>query len=93
MRFDWDDVKAVANRRKHGVSFVTAQEVFFDPLADITPDRIVFGEQRWKVTGWVQGVLLVVVFTDVEVEGEEIVRIISARRADRQERRDFEGGA
>ncbi|MDQ3656961.1 MAG: BrnT family toxin [Chloroflexota bacterium] len=93
VRFEWDEIKAATNRRKHDVSFVTAQQVFLDPLARITPDRIVLGEERWKITGWVQGAMLVVVFTAIEVEGEEIVRIISARRPDRQERRDFEGGA
>jgi len=93
MRFEWDEDKAVANRRKHGIRFVAAEQIFVDPLARITPDRIVLGEERWKITGWVQGALLVVVFTTVEVEGEEHVRIISARGATRQERRDFEGRA
>ncbi|MBA2467978.1 MAG: BrnT family toxin [Chloroflexia bacterium] len=93
VRFEWDEVKAVANRRKYGVNFVSAQQAFLDPLARIAPDRIVLGEERWKITGWVQGALLVVVFTAVEVEGEEHVRIISARGATRQERRDFEGRA
>lgn len=93
MRFEWDEVKAVTNRRKHGVSFLTARQAFLDPLSRITPDRIVLGEERWRITGWVQGALLVVVFTTVDVEGEEIVRIISARRPDLQERRDFERGA
>lgn len=92
MRFEWDDAKNASNRLKHGLSFETASEVFDDPLHLSSADRIVEGEQRWLTIGVVGGVVVVVVaHTWRERNGEEIVRIISARKATRQERRAYEG--
>jgi uncharacterized DUF497 family protein len=94
-RFEWDPAKAAGNQRKHGVSFETAMRVFADPFALTIQDRIEGGEQRWQTLGTVAGrVLLLVAHTirDSDEDGQpiEIIRIISARAADRKERRRYE---
>ena len=90
--FEWDTAKAKANLKKHRVSFETATRVFADPFAITTQDRIEDGEYRWQTLGMVDGVvLLLVAHTLQEVEdGGELIRIISARRADPNEKRNSE---
>lgn len=86
--FEWDPDKAASNRHKHGVSFADAVAVFEDELAlTITDD--VSGEERFIILGIdAVGQLLVVVYT---WRGPERIRIISARKATRQERTQYEG--
>lgn len=93
MRFEWDETKNVSNWRKHGVNFLTAQEVFLDPLASMRQDRFVDFEERWVAIGMARGRLLYVVFTVEEIGNEEVFRIISARVTTRSERRNTERGA
>lgn len=91
MMFEWDPTKAAANRRKHGVSFELAELAFGDPEAIVAADRVADGEQRWHLIGEVGGLLLLVVHTHREDEdGEEIIRIISARRVEASERRAYQ---
>jgi uncharacterized DUF497 family protein len=91
-RFVWDDKKARANLRKHRVSFETAARVFTDPHALTVQDRIEGGEYRWQTLGLVDGLaLLLVAHTLGEgPDGEDVIRIISARRADPKERERYE---
>ncbi len=91
-KFEWDPAKALANLRKHGVSFETAMRVFADPLASSNQDRIEGGEPRWVTIGVVEGYVVLVVAHTVrnEDDGTEIIRIISARRADPKERKRYE---
>jgi uncharacterized protein len=94
-RFEWDPVKAAANLRKHGVSFDIALRAFADPFALTEQDRIEDGEARWQTLGMVEGRVLLLVahtFWDEVEDGEavEVIRIISARAADRKERRRYE---
>ena len=88
MRFDWDSRKAHANLRRHGVSFDEATTVFEDGLGRIVSDpRHSTEEDRCVLLGFSgRNRLLAVMFT----ERGEAIRIISARRATRQERRDYE---
>ena len=86
--FEWDVAKAEANRRKHGVTFDEAITAFSDPLAMLSqdPDHST-GEQRYLVLGTsTQGRLLVVAVA----ERPPRTRLISARRATRKERRQYE---
>ena len=84
--FEWDESKAAANRRKHKISFENAMRVFDDPHSVSEPDRIVDGEVRWQTLGLFEGTALLMVVHTVSEEGQdEIVRIISARRANRME--------
>ena len=90
-RFEWDPAKAASNLRKHGVSFPTATRVFSDPYALVEQDRIENGEERWQTVGIVDGVVMLLVAHTVRQQDEiEVIRIISARRADRRERRRYE---
>lgn len=91
--FDWDANKARSNQRKHAVSFQLATTVFRDPLAlTIYDDEHSENEERWVTLGRAgNGRTLVVVHTAVQTLPTEIrVRIISARKADRDEIRDYE---
>lgn len=92
--FEWDEAKARTNQQKHQVSFEIAARVFADPFAITHQDRIENGEQRWQTLGVVEGYLLLLVahtFRDEE-DGSEVVRIVSARRADKKERKIYEQG-
>jgi uncharacterized DUF497 family protein len=91
LRFTWDPRKAASNKRKHGVSFETAARVFSDPFALSEQDRIEGGEYRWQTIGSVEGaVVLLVAHTVHDDDGAEIIQIISARRAERHERKRYE---
>ena len=92
--FEWDGRKAEINFRKHGVRFEEAALVFDDPFALSEQDRIENGEQRWQTIGMVGGCLLLLVAHTVRFEekGVEVIRIISARRVNRKERRRYEHG-
>ena len=86
---DWDEGKRRANIAKHGVDFAEAIEVFDDPLVEIGIDgRHDYGEERLVATGWVGDRLVVVVHT----QRDDVIRVISARRAATHERRAFEDG-
>ena len=90
MVFEWDPVKAAANRAKHGLSFDEASSAFGDPLGRIVDDpRHSVGERRHALVGHTKaGKLVVVMFT----ERGMAIRIFSARRATRREREDYEKG-
>lgn len=88
MRFAWDPIKGLANERKHEITFGEATTVFDDPLsvAIADPDHS-NGEERFLLLGHsTQGNLLVV----AHCERGRVIRIISARRANRRERRVYE---
>jgi uncharacterized protein len=91
MRFEWDENKNRENRKKHGVSFEIAMEVFDDPFCLTSQDRIVEGEERLWTLGLVEDLnILVVVHTVVDERDEEVIRIISARKATPRERAFYE---
>ena len=84
--FEWDQAKAAANYKKHGVRFEHAVGAFEDPFALIELDESEeHGEDRFLLTGRAAGGILVVVYT----ERGERVRIISAREATEYERRNY----
>ena len=93
MRFLWDDEKSRRNLVKHKVSFETAPLVFDDPYSISRLDRVTEAEERWHTLGLVYGiVVLLVAHTYSEQEGEEVIRIISARKATSHERNIYEQG-
>ncbi|MFN8548368.1 MAG: BrnT family toxin [Candidatus Eisenbacteria bacterium] len=84
MEFEWDPRKEEINKRRHGLSFAEASTVFGDPLALTYADvDHSLGEARFLTVGFTLAARLVVV---AHVERGARVRIISARRATRQER-------
>ena len=86
--FEWDEQKAQSNLRKHGVSFETACEVFFDPFLYPLNVETVAGETREGVVGLTAELwLLQVVYT----WREDAIRLVSARPATAQERASYEG--
>lgn len=90
--FEWDEKKNRSNQKKHaGIDFETASRVFDDPGVVLRQDRVVDGEQRWYAIGAVRKAVLFVVHVYREEcpNGEEIIRIISAREADPRERRIY----
>jgi uncharacterized DUF497 family protein len=89
MRVVWDPAKAKANLRKHGIRFADAEGALFDPYAITREASTVAGEQRFVSLGLDSlARVLVLVYA---YRGENI-RLISARRATRQERRQYETG-
>lgn len=89
LTFEWDQEKAESNLHKHGVSFEEASTVFRDTLSRTIHDPLhsSFREQRFVTIGLSgRNQLLVVVHCD----RDKIIRIISARRATRRERRNYE---
>ena len=91
-RFEWDAAKAEINLHKHRVSFEAAVHVFADPFALVEQDRIENGEHRWQTLGIAEGYLLLLVAHTVwdDEDGAEVIRIISARRAEPKERKRYE---
>jgi len=86
MDFEWDEEKAAANRRAHGVAFREAVAAFRDPFAvEHIDDREDYGEERVFLVGMCAGVLVHVTYT----ERADRIRIISARRAVRHEQDDY----
>lgn len=92
MPYQWDEEKNRINRAKHGIRFEQATKVFNDPCIVDHKQGIEDGEYRYSVLGLVDGVvILLVVFTERSVGlGDQVIRIISARRADRAERLIYE---
>ena len=90
-RFEWDPVKAKSNVLDHGVSFKTAAGIFSDPFVVVQQNVADDGEQRYHAIGATKShVLLLVVFVDRSQPEIEIIRIISARKADHYERSAYE---
>jgi len=88
-RFEWDSKKNLKNQIKHGVSFEEATLVFYDPRNYEMYDKIhSFIEKRWIVIGLAGFKTLKVCFT----ERKKIIRIISARKANKNEEKEYFNG-
>lgn len=87
LNFDWDEQKAAANLSKHGISFAGASAVFGDPFAhDMEERSMEYGEIRRRIIGLGNGRFLTVIYT----ERGESISLISARKATRPERREYD---
>lgn len=94
MFFEWNDVKNKHNIQKHHISFVEAVGVFFDPFClrkiDTRFSDIDY-EERWQALGTVNGVTVILIaYTHRDSDNEEVIRIISARKANKLEKRAYE---
>jgi uncharacterized protein len=91
LEFDWDQVKARSNFEKHKVSFEDAQSIFLDPLALSTLDEDAT-EERWITVGVSSSAkVLLVVHTHMQITPNRIyIRIISARKPNKREKRHYE---
>jgi uncharacterized protein len=81
--FDWDLRKNNSNIEKHGIDFEDAVEIFYGPVILRRSDRK--NEERWVAVGSVKNRLIAVIF----VRRADVVRIISARRARKNEEREY----
>lgn len=90
MRFEWDPVKADINMKRHGIRFEEAVESFFDPdAADDYDDEHSEYEDRYNLIGFSSHRLLFIVYTE---PGDGLIRIVSARKAEKKHRRIYEQG-
>jgi len=88
MEFEWDENKNSENIRKHRFDFADAWQVFENPLFAKLDDRTDYGEDRWTGVGMMSnGIVIVLVFTE---RGRETIRIISMRKATKNERARYE---
>ncbi len=92
MRFEWNEEKNILNLQKHGLSFEEAKEVFEDLFHISKLDhRFDYFEERWITLGSTKkGKIVVVANMFFDENGEEIIRIISARKANQKERKFYE---
>jgi hypothetical protein len=90
LRFEWDPRKAAANRRKHGVSFREAETVFSDEDAILQDDPLHSAhEDRFVLLGLSSALRLLVV-SHTHREGDDVIRLIPARKATRVERGQYD---
>ena len=88
IRFEWDEEKNKINQKKHGIDFETARLIFDDPFCVTFVESVSGGEGRWHAIGSVEDVIVMVVVHTYRQDGsDEVIRIISARRATRHERK------
>ncbi len=85
MKFEWDENKRLANIRKHGFDFIDVSTVFDSDTVTVEDDRYNYGEQRFITFGLFQGRIIAVVHT----ENDDLVRIISARKASKYEQQIY----
>ncbi len=91
--FEWDPIKAKENLKKHRISFDRAAEVILDPLAvSVSDEEHSEDEERWVTIGKDRrGSVLILIHTFLGVSAEECrIRIISARKANKREARQYE---
>lgn len=87
MTFEWDETKNRANVRKHGFDFTEAEEMFRGALL-VRPDtREDYGERRWIGIGMFQGRVAFAAFAE---RPNDTIRIVSLRKADHEERKEYE---
>ena len=91
MRFEWNETKNKLNRLKHGIPFQVACQAFNDPFCFTIPDRKTRDEDRLWTIGRLRNLTIIVVVHTTQIdEGEEVIRIISARKATPRERKLYE---
>ena len=87
MQFEWNEAKNLENIRKHEIDFADVPEMFEGPMLIELDDRLDYGEDRWFGIGFLGNGVAIVVWTERQ---NDVIRIISARRANRYERQRLE---
>jgi uncharacterized DUF497 family protein len=88
VKFEWDEAKRKTNIRKHGIDFVGVEALFAGGTATVKDDRFVYGEQRYITFGMLERRVVAVVHT----EETDVIRIISIRKATRNETKRYFAG-
>ena len=86
MEFEWDDEKRQSNLQKHSVDFIRACQIFEGETVEFEDCRYDYGEERFIAIGQARGKVLTVVYT---LRGE-VIRLISARKATKDERKIYD---
>lgn len=86
---EWDGFKREANILRHKIDFADLQEVFESETAMYVDERFEYGEDRLRTLGLFLGDVIAIIHTETIVSGNSIIRIISARRADKYEQKDY----
>ncbi len=81
MRFEWDEKKRLINIRKHGIDFADVPAIFELDIVTVIDDRFEYSETRYQTLGLLKARVIMVVHT----ESETVIRIISARKANKYE--------
>jgi uncharacterized DUF497 family protein len=89
LMFEWDEGKSLANQRKHGISFEEARTAFMDENARVLVDPEHSGEEERFVLLGMSTSLRILVVCHCYREKEQVIRLISARKADRDEQRQY----
>ena len=87
MRFEWDETKNGLNIRNHKIDFADVPPVFGGPMLVELDERVEYGEHRWVGVGFLRNAVVVIVFTEPQ---RDVIRIISARKANKYERQKYE---
>lgn len=90
--FEWDDNKSASNKIKHGLSFETAHLAFFDDNALTKFHKMVDGEERYKTLAKIEGQILVLFIGHLynyDENGNEYIRLITARVAEKNEEKEY----
>lgn len=85
MRYIWNEPKRRQNIAKHGIDFLDVPEIFEGAVVTIEDDRVDYQETRWISVGVLRGRIIVVVYT----QDEEMIKLISARKATKYEERNY----
>ncbi|MGB9490962.1 MAG: BrnT family toxin [Terriglobales bacterium] len=86
-RFEWDKTKKQQNIEKHGLDFADAEKMFHDILFARPDERQDYGERRWIGIGLIRDRVAVVAFTE---RGPNVIRVISLRKANHREQKQYE---
>jgi len=87
MKYIWDDEKNTINIKKHGIDFADVPEMFDYPMLTGLDTRKDYNEDRWIGIGMLRNIVAVIVFTEIN---ENTIRIISTRKATKNERIQYE---
>jgi len=85
MRFEWDETKRRSNIERHGIDFVDARAVFAGETITFLDDRYDYGEMRFLTFGLLLGEVVAI----VHIETDEVIRVISVRRASKDEEETY----
>ncbi len=93
MELEWDEFENLENKRRHGIDFKEAEEIFDDPLhISVLDKRFDYFEERWITIGTTQKGMVIVIghLYYLKEDGIEVIRIITARKATGKEKKQYE---
>jgi uncharacterized protein len=85
MRFEWDEGKRQSNIRRHGIDFAVVEKVLHDATITFLDDRIDYGETRFLTFGLLNDKVVAITHT----ETDEVIRVISVRKASKNEQKTY----